>query len=179
MISSAKIIGLCGPSGSGKTLLCQKLVKELHEAGVQCSGFISPPVFEGTTKSAITVQWLETNQKRVLMTTVNEFSKNFIGRWQINPDTFDWINEELADLGPCRIFFCDEIGPLEVEQGKGWVKALEFLDEAQFEVGIVTLRPALEPYFRQRYPDMQLHYLDNEENAETVISKVKKLIGID
>ena len=173
------IVGLCGFSGSGKTRFCQKIVTELRAEGVQYGGFISPAVFEGTQKTAIKVQWLESGQEWVLMTPVTKESQQTVGRWQIQPEVFERINRNLADLKECQAFFCDEIGPLEVLQGKGWIKALEILDESKFSLNMVTFRPTLREYFTQRYPDMMIIDLEISDDDEKIVRYIKEIFGID
>ena len=179
MTSKATIIGLCGSSGSGKTLACQKLVQELRTGNVACCGFISPAVFEGSRKTAIKVQWLHSGDERILMTPVTEESQLTVGRWQIHPDAFEWINKKLTSLTVCQAFFCDEIGPLEVLERKGWIKALEIVDERKFDLNVLTFRPSLRDFFSKRYPEMTIYDLDNLGNDEMVICDVKSLFGID
>jgi nucleoside-triphosphatase THEP1 len=172
------IIGLCGSSGSGKTQTCKKLVKVLRGVNKQCCGFVSPAVFEGSKKTAIKVQWLESGDERVLMTPVTEESQLTVGRWQIHQDAFEWIDQKLSDLKECRAFFCDEIGPLEVEQGKGWIKALEIADKRKYSLNVVTFRPTLRDYFCQRYPDMMIYDLESEFDDERIAKDVKEIFGI-
>ena len=179
METKSTIVGLCGFSGSGKTQTCLKLIKELRAEGIQCGGFISPAVFEETKKTAIKVQWLESGQEQVLMTPYTEESQQTVGRWQICPDAFEWVDQKLADLKDCQAFFCDEIGPLEVLQGKGWIKALEILDERKYALNVVTFRPTLRDFFSQRYPEMVVYDLESTDNDEKVLRDIKDIFGID
>ena len=178
MKPKASIVGLCGSSGSGKTQTCQKLVQELRAEGVQCGGFVSPALFEGTQKTAIKVQWLESGDERILMTLSKLDSKLTLGKWQIHPEAFEWVDQKLIDLEECQAFFCDEIGPLEVEQGKGWTKALEIVDERKCELSVITFRPALRDFFSQRYPDMIIYDLDSKVDDDKITKDLKKFFGI-
>jgi nucleoside-triphosphatase THEP1 len=179
MKPKSAIIGLCGASGSGKTLTCQKIVKVLRSKGVACCGFISPAVFEQSQKTAIKVQWLQSDKERILMATATETSQKTFGRWQIHPDAFEWIDQNLQSSLDCQVFICDEIGPLEVLEGKGWVKALEILDGRRLGVNVITFRPSLQEYFKQRYPDMTLYDLDQKGDDDRAIRYIKKFFGID
>ena len=172
------IIGLCGLSGSGKTLACQKLVQELRNANITCCGFISPAVFEGARKIAINVRWLESGQERTLMTPNTQASQEIIGKWQIYPEAFEWINQKLKDVHDCQAFFCDEIGPFEVLQGKGWIKALEIVDKRKLPLSLITFRPSLRQFFEQRYPDMIIYDINDVDCSKSVITEIKHLFGI-
>lgn len=172
------VIGLCGTSGSGKTLTCQRLVKELSSEKLTSCGFISPAVFENSEKTAIKVQWLESGEERVLLTPLTDASKLAVGRWQIYPDAFAWIAQNLKDLQACQVFICDEIGPHEVVEGKGWVQALDIVEEGKFGLSVITFRPSLREYFEHRFPHMTIYDLDHKGNHESVILDAKKFLGI-
>jgi len=178
MTLKPKIVGLCGTSGSGKTLTCQKMVAELRSAGVACCGFISPAVFEKTEKTAIKVQWLESGEEHILLSSVTPESQLRFGRWQIHPDVFDWINHKLESLQYCKVFLCDEIGRLEVLEGKGWVGALDFVEERKFELAVTTFRPSLREYFEQRFQNMTIYDLDQPGSHEKVMMDVRKIFSI-
>ncbi len=178
MTPKPKIVGLCGTSGSGKTLTCQKMVAELRSGGVACCGFISPAVFEKTEKTAIKVQWLESGEERILLSSVTPDSQLLFGRWQIHPDAFDWINHKLESLQECKVFMCDEIGPLEVLEGKGWVGALDFVEERKFELTVISFRPSLREYFEQRFQNMTIYDLDQPGSHEKVMMDVRKIFSI-
>lgn len=173
-----KLIGLCGLSGSGKTKTCQSLIKLLRDSEVDCSGFISPAVFDNDTKRSIDVLWIKSGERRELLTQVKETSQQFIGRWEINSQAFEWVEQKLNQFEYCQVFFCDEIGPLEIEQGKGWVKALEILREGNFGLGVVTFRPSLEGYFWHHFSDMVLFHLNSEGDANDAIDRVISILDI-
>ena len=178
MNESSIIIGLCGTSGIGKTLTCQKIIKELRSRGVVCGGFISPAMFDASEKTSIKVQWLESDEERVLMTPAVATSQMTLGKWEIHADSFQWIDEKLSSMQDCDVCFFDEIGPLEVIEGKGWVKALDILDERRYRAFIVTFRPSLEGYFQQRYPEMMVYNLDHQADGESVLRDIERQIGI-
>lgn len=179
MTSISTIIGLCGFSGSGKTRACQILIKELTSRGIGCCGFISPAVFEASQKTAIKVRWLETNQERVLMSLATAASQVTFGKWQLFPETFEWINQQLDDLKGCQAFFCDEIGPLEVLEGKGWRKALDVVDERKCALNVITFRPTLRDYFSLRYPDINIFDLNSDGVEKQLNNLLDGLFGID
>ena len=77
----------------------------------------------------------------------------------------------------CQAFFCDEIGPLEVLQAKGWIKALDIVDERRCEINVITFRPSLKEYFCRRYPAMILYDLEIAGDDVKIVKDVKHLIG--
>jgi nucleoside-triphosphatase THEP1 len=122
---------------------------------------------------------LQSGEERVLMTSATESSQMTFGRWQIHPDAFEWIGEKLKDFENCKVFFCDEIGPLEVLEDKGWIKALDIVNQREEGVSVITFRPSLQAYFQQRYPDMTLYNLDTENDNDKAVIDIKYFFGID
>lgn len=179
MTPDSTIIGLCGSSGSGKTRACQMLVRDLTSRGVGCCGFISPAVFVASEKTGINVRWLESNHEEVLMTLATATSQVTFGKWQVFPETFEWIIHQLDDMKACQAFFCDEIGPMEVLDGKGWIRALDIVDERRCVVNVITFRPTLKDYFSQRFPDITIFDLDHDGVENQISNLVNGLFGID
>jgi len=68
---------------------------------------------------------------------------------------------------------------LEVLERKGWIKALEIVDERKFDLNVLTFRPSLRDFFLKRYPEMTIYDLDNSGNDEMVICDVKSLFKIN
>ena len=113
------------------------------------------------------------------MSLASADSQMTFGKWQVFPETFEWINQQLDDLKGCQAFFCDEIGPLEVLEGKGWIKALDVVDERRCVVNVITFRPTLKDYFTQRFPDMTILDLEGERVENQLSNLVNGLFGID
>lgn len=112
------------------------------------------------------------------MTAITEASITTYGRWQIHPETFEWINQNLVHSIKCQAFFCDEIGPMEVLKGEGWVNALDIVDERKHDLSVITFRPSLQGYFRQRYPDMTIYELEPKGDNKNTLRDVKNIFGI-
>ena len=56
----------------------------------------------------------------------------------------------LCSATPCGLLVIDELGPLEVEKGKGWSSAFGILAKAEFALGLVVVRPELVERVRLR-----------------------------
>lgn len=91
-----------------------------------------------------------------------------------------WVGgSEVKQVDGMPGFFCDEIGPLEVLEGKGWVKALDIVDARKFDLYILSFRPSLQEFFRKRYPEMTIYDLESTGVEEKVICDVKSLFNLD
>jgi nucleoside-triphosphatase THEP1 len=75
-----------------------------------------------------------------------------IGKYHVNPEALVWSEE--AFLTPAPVLVVDEIGPFEIQEGRGWQLALRALDHRQFKLGIVSIRPSLAEIAIERWqPD--------------------------
>ena len=63
--------------------------------------------------------------------------------WKYDAGVFEWGNEVLARATPCDLLVVDELGPLEVLGGRGWVDAFDVLAGRRFGAALVVCRPGL------------------------------------
>jgi nucleoside-triphosphatase THEP1 len=167
---------LTAPSGAGKTTFCAALAEQARAAGWDVAGVLSPPVFENGQKVAILAQNLRSGETRPLAITSHlslppshfslspshfslspsHFSLptfNFpLGQWLFSPSALAWGNDLLASCLPTDLFIVDELGPLELIRGEGWVNALEALRSGRYKTGLVVIRPELVEKARQQLP---------------------------
>lgn len=68
-----------------------------------------------------------------------------------NKETIKSSNLYLDSIKNCDYFIVDEIGPLELEDNKGFQTALKVLDEQRFVNNIVAVRTKLFNNFVERY----------------------------
>jgi len=137
---------LTAPRGAGKTTFCHTLADKLRAAGWDVAGLLSPAVFEDGIKTGIDAQDLRTGESRPLarLSTHNLQPATFtlqLGQWLFDPSAFNWGNQILETSLPCGLLIVDEIGPLELYRGNGWVSALETLRQPHYRLGIVVIRP--------------------------------------
>ena len=137
---------LTGERGIGKTTYCRALANQARAAGWDVAGVLSPPVFENGVKTGIIAQNLRTGESRHLaqLSTLNvqrSTSNLPLGQWLFDPSILAWGNQVLETSLPCDLFIVDELGPLELIRGEGWVSALEALRQSTYRVGVVVIRP--------------------------------------
>jgi hypothetical protein len=63
--------------------------------------------------------------------------------WGYSADVFAWANEVLSEATPCDLLVVDEVGPLELLGGRGWVQALDLLRDRDFGMALAVCRPSL------------------------------------
>lgn len=73
-------------------------------------------------------------------------------RWRFRQETLDTLNQRFRGMGYVDWLIVDELGPLEFEQGEGFMAAFDVLDQGNFGEAFVVVRPKLLPHARQRWP---------------------------
>lgn len=136
---------LTGGRGIGKTTQCRALVEQARATGWDVAGLLSPAIFENGVKTGILAQDLRTNESRTLaMLTTQSPITNYhlpLGQWLFDPTAIAWGNQILQSRPPCDLFIVDEIGPLELLRGEGWVNAFDALHQVRYRLGVVVIRP--------------------------------------
>ncbi len=168
-----RIIGLTGGKGKGKTTACLNLAGQLSDQGVIVKGFCSPPVFTDGIKTGIDVVSLPSFERRRLGLIGELEGFIQIRVWSMDPKTFDWINHMMKRFTSSDLLMFDEFGPLEVEQQKGWHKALDVLKTANYHVAVITFRPDYSEFFIGEFPEIEMINLDDENSADILAKKVK------
>jgi len=145
---------LTGPSRCGKTALCRELAREGTSLGRDIAGIISPARFTNGHKVGIEAVDLRSGETRTLA-TLQESARSDphqLGLWRFDEACFEWGNAVLRQAVPCDVLVVDELGPLEWEQGRGWLAGLEAVDSGDYERALVVVRPALVPRALSRWP---------------------------
>ncbi|MCK4741330.1 MAG: hypothetical protein KAS80_03510, partial [Anaerolineales bacterium] len=77
-----------------------------------------------------------------------------------------WCNAVFQSSVPCDFLVIDEIGPLEFNQGQGFLEALTALDSGEFIFAIAIIRPGLLAAALQRWPTAKIIELTDPNHAE-------------
>lgn len=143
---------ISAPSGAGKTTLCSRIISQARDAGLTVGGLICPAVFESGEKTAIDQVDIASGERRNLGWRIRDGSDNTVGCWKFDVSVLDWGNEILSALGDEDLIVIDEIGPLELVEGKGYLEAMRLLDGGRYRMAVVVVRPALLQAAQERWP---------------------------
>ncbi len=132
---------LTGERGVGKTTVCYKTVALARTAGYRCAGIITLSRPDNERE----VLDVSTGETRCLTTKPDTASAVHQGRFYFDPHVLEWGNSVLANALPCHLLVVDELGPLEIERGEGWVHAFTTLREAAqgSPLSLLVVRPEL------------------------------------
>lgn len=134
----SQLIILTGGRGVGKTTVCHRVVALARRRGYECRGILT--VARQGVRDVLNVH---SGGRRRLTTASGEERVVTQGRFQFDPQTLSWGNEILSQARPCHLLVIDEIGPLEMERGQGWVSAFDVLQAGQYALALLVVRPEL------------------------------------
>jgi molybdopterin-guanine dinucleotide biosynthesis protein A len=163
---------ITGERGSGKTTACQQRIAETRRAGLIAAGVVCPGRFDHGVKTGIYAEDIASSARRLL---ASDQPGEIAGgtpfrRWVFDPQVLAWGNEIFTHVPPCDLLVVDELGPLELVDGKGWQAALAALEEAQYAEAWVVVRPELVEIFRMRFPKAHVWVVDLDHQLSSYSS---------
>jgi len=133
-----RLVVLTGGRGVGKSTVCRRAVALAGRRGYSCGGIVTL-AHEG----ARDVLDVTSGRRRRLTQTSNEGETVVQGRFRFDPRTLSWGNAALSRATPCDLLVIDEVGPLEMERGRGWVAAFDVLRAGDYALALLVVRPEL------------------------------------
>lgn len=148
---------LSGPLGSGKTTTCRQLAHLACQAGLDCAGLLSLARFDGRRKVGIDLLDLRSGVTHPLAEADQRPAPLRTETYRFDVSVLAWGACVLDAAVPCDLLIIDELGPLELEHGQGWVNALKLLQAGGFRLAVAVVRPELLDAFRQAVPGAPFH----------------------
>lgn len=178
MPQHGRIILLSGESGTGKTTLCLKLIDRLSATSLLINGIVSPPEFDGTNKTGISIINLHSREKRALAQLMVPGSSGLhTHKWHFNEEVIRWGNDVLSEAVPCDVLVIDELGPLEFERNLGFLNGFSAVDSGLYRCSIVVIRPSLLEKAVARWPISQVMVITQETRDMAAEELINSLIG--
>ncbi len=140
---------LTGERGVGKSSCCHHMAELASARGWDVAGVLSPALFQEGRKIGIQVADLRSGETRALA-RYRRSAEPGASCYDFDPASLDWADALVAGAPPCDLLMVDELGPLEMEQGKGLVSALDVLRKGDFRLAVVVVRPSLLDLFQAR-----------------------------
>lgn len=140
-----------GDFGSGKSIFCQQAAARLSSNGLKVQGLLSPGRYMDGLKTGFWCENIYTGERRLMASTLDsEIVGDLFGKWTIAPEVVAWGNDVLKSILKTDILIIDEIGPLELDLGRGWNQAFHALERVEYRSALVVIRPTCIPKFQQR-----------------------------
>jgi nucleoside-triphosphatase THEP1 len=139
---------ITGERGVGKTTFCRKLAEEAGTSGWDVAGLLSLPRCEGGVKTGIEILDLRAGASRMLASARPDELEGFrFCGWTFSEAALEWGNRVLRHATPCDLLLVDEIGPMELDEGRGMTACLQELQSEAYRLAIAVVRPAYEERF--------------------------------
>jgi nucleoside-triphosphatase THEP1 len=134
----ASVIVLTGERGIGKSTVCRRTVALAQGEGYTCGGILTLAHDDGRDV-------LDVSSGDVRRLTLESDAAQGVdqGRFRFDPRALRWGNAALIQATPCDLLVVDEIGPLELERGGGWINAFDVLRGGDFALALAVVRPEL------------------------------------
>jgi nucleoside-triphosphatase len=154
-MTNPRVIILSGGRRIGKTTVCAKAVALARSQVRTCSGVITP-----SRSAAIRdIQNVRTGTVRTLTCTQNRRHAVTAGRYCFDPEALAWGEDVILNAVPCDLLVIDELGPLELTEGRGWVAALDILRRREYGLALIVVRLALVARLRSAIPEVPTEVL--------------------
>ena len=178
---------LTGERGSGKTYICTQVVADARARGLDVAGLLtgrSGPepgdprevvdlrsgdarLFGVQSVGEEPTSWSVPERSSGDATDASpdsaagsSHSDPLTPGWEYRSDVFAWGDQVLSRATPCDLLVVDEVGPLELQGGRGWVKALEVLRKHDFAAALVVCRPELLDELEQSLGEAPAHVFE-------------------
>lgn len=141
-----RVILLSAERGAGKTTACLRLVGLAREAGLTAGGIVAPARYDAAgTKVGIDVVDVAGGERRALACVARDARRATVGQYRFDPAIEAWALRVLLGAidRPLDVAIIDEIGPLEMLQGKGYATVLDRLPRSSCRSAVVLVRPSL------------------------------------
>jgi hypothetical protein len=86
-------------------------------------------------------------------------------RWAFDGEALAWGNQVLGNIHPCDLLVIDELGPLEFERGEGWMHGFTAVDDGDYTLAVVVIRPDLVDKALEKWPCANILEIDKPENV--------------
>lgn len=180
----SQAILLTGRRGVGKTTVCQAVAELARRWGHQPAGVISLALYDShRAKVGLEVVDVGSSECWLLARSDRELGGPRVGPYSFDPAALARALKVLrrATSAGCDLLMVDEIGPLELEQGKGFAPILDLLPIEGPTHTLIVVRPALLDRLLLHLRDIESTVFNaTEENRDELPRQIiEKLWGID
>ncbi len=134
-----KIVLLTGNRQIGKSTACFCLADMLRQTDLKVSGLLT----QRTGEHELCVTELHSGETYPLTLPTTSNTGFVVGHFRFASEAIARSEKALDACFPTQVFILDEIGPLELIYGQGWVRALKLLRRHSYRVAFVVVRPEL------------------------------------
>ncbi|MBM4467484.1 MAG: DUF2478 domain-containing protein [Chloroflexi bacterium] len=174
---------LTGKRQVGKTTVCKHVAELARERGYDPAGVLTPALLdEDGLPVAYHVLMVSDGEQRLLARADGDLGGPRTSRYSFDADVFSWVMGKLrgAISQGCDLLIVDEIGPLELEQGKGLAPILSDLSASGLPPLLLVVRPELIERLQRRLPSIPFRtFTVTQQNRQTLPDAIVKELFAD
>jgi nucleoside-triphosphatase len=130
---------ITGERQVGKSTACRRAVTLMRRAGLKVSGLLT----ERTGEHDLSVLEIHTGAAYPLTLPFDDGEDRPLMNFRMDPQAMARSSASLSRGFPTDVVVIDELGPLELKRGEGWVEGLDDLRGDGYCVGVLVIRPEL------------------------------------
>ncbi|MEJ2207452.1 MAG: nucleoside-triphosphatase [Anaerolineae bacterium] len=156
-MNQARVGLLAGPVGVGKTTVAERVAGLALRRGLTCGGLLAPALVSACgQKAGIWGMDLGGGDRRLLARTDRDLGGPAMGPYSFDAAALEWATGVVAGaMGACDLLFVDEIGKLELWQGRGLAPILPRLAAGEARRALVLVRESLLDELQARLPAVE------------------------
>jgi len=165
------ILVLTGIIGSGKTTAASEVVSLARMNGLRCDGLLAPPrLAPDRRKVGIDSLRVGTGETRPLADRSPSGPGERCGVWRFLPGALDWALAAVMDAAAScpDLLVVDEMGPMELLEGRGLAPVLLALEAGDWPLALVLVRESLLSALQERLAecDVRVYRVEPDTRAE-------------
>jgi len=169
---------LTGERQVGKTTVCRRVAELARGLGYNPAGVLTPVLLDKdgfpVARHALMVS---DGEQRLLARADGDLGGPRTGRYSFDASVLSWMIERIraAISQSCDLLILDEIGPLELKQGRGLDPILSALSAGRLPPLLLVVRPEFVGQLRKRLPNIPFRiFTVTEENRQTIPETIVK-----
>lgn len=111
----------------------------LRETRLKVTGLIT----QRTGPDDLAVHELHSGDTYPLTLPINSDSGFLVGHFRFSPEALTRGDRALDTCFPTQVFILDEVGPMELIYGQGWIRAITLLRRRHYRIAFIVVRPEL------------------------------------
>jgi nucleoside-triphosphatase THEP1 len=167
------ILILSDKINSGKSTFCMKCVDELIKRGTPVDGWITPAHMIDGEKVGHDFVSIKNSTvcDAIPFTRMEPFENSFPWRrWHFNAEAFELASELANNSQDTKLFIMDEIGPLEIQEGKGFYTPMQRMLGRRENV-LVVIREELADKFTSGHKEFLQFSLAEQDALTTILTQ--------
>jgi len=174
---------LTGKRQVGKSTVCRRVAELARGWGHSPAGLLTPVILDKdgfpVVRHALMVS---DGEQRLLALADGDLTGPRTLRYSFDADVLSWVIDGLraAISQGCDLLIVDEIGPLELEQGRGLAPLLSDLSTGRLPPLLLVVRPELAGRLQERLPIIPFRtFTVTQENRQALADAIIKELFAD